>query len=77
MAIDIEKEIVERHSQEEIIAYLDKVLTGLVQNYNTASKTSSSAHLWGSYGDVMHVASIVRNMKNKNDAIEAQKQNMV
>lgn len=71
--IDIEQEIIDRHSNEEVVAYLDKILTGLVQNYNTASKLNNPAFLWGSYGDIMLVSTIVRKMKKRNDAVEAQK----
>lgn len=72
--INIEQEILDNHSNEEIITYLDKVATGLVQNYNTASKTNNPAFLWGSFGDVMMLADIIRRMKVRNDTIEAQKQ---
>lgn len=75
--IDIEQEIIDNHSDEEVIAYLDKVATGLVQNYNTASKTNNPAFLWGSYGDVMMISTIIRKIKVRNDTIEAQKQSMV
>ena len=75
--IDIEQEMIDNHSDEEVIAYLDKVATGLVQNYNTASKTNNPAFLWGSYGDVMMIFNIIRRMKVRNDTIEAQKQSMV
>ena len=75
--IDIEQELIDNHSDEEVIAYLDKVATGLVQNYNTASKTNNPAFLWGSYGDVMMIFNIIRRMKVRNDTIEAQKQSMV
>lgn len=75
--IDIEQELIDNHSDEEVIAYLDKVATGLLQNYNTASKTNNPAFLWGSYGDVMMIFNIIRRMKVRNDTIEAQKQSMV
>lgn len=75
--IEIDKEIVERHSDEEIVAYLVKVVNGVVQNYQTALKANQPESLWSNLGDLTMVMAILRALKARNDAIEAQKQNMV
>lgn len=75
--IDIVKETLDRHSEAEIIAYLDSLLTGVLQNYRTSVKQNQVELLWGNLGDITLAASLVREMKKKNDTIEAQKQSMV
>lgn len=74
MKVDITKELLNNHSDEEIVAYLDSVLTGLLQNYRTATKQNQPELLYGNLGDLVLVASVVRAMKQRNDAREVQKQ---
>lgn len=73
MKVDIVKELLNNHSDEEITAYLDSVITGLLQNYKTAIKQNQSEILYGNIGDLTLVATIIRAMKNRNEAREAMK----
>lgn len=75
--VEIVKEMLNNHSDEEIIAYLDKVLSGAVMNYQTALKSNQPEALWGNLGDLTMVATILRALKQRNEAREATKQNMV
>ena len=77
MTIDIEKELLEKHTDREIIAFLYKVMSGVVKNYNSGLANNNSKYLWGSYGDIVMVRSILSQIKQRDDAIEAQKQIMV
>ena len=77
MTIDIEKELLEKHTDQEITAFLYKVMTGVLKNYNVGLDSNNSKYLWGSYGDIVMVRSILGHMKQRNDAIEAQKQSMI
>lgn len=74
MKIDIVKELLGNHSDEEIIAYLDSVATGIVKNYKVAASANQPQLLFGNLGDVTMVATILRAMKNRNEAREATKQ---
>lgn len=71
--VEIVKEILSNHSDEEIVAYLDKVVGGIVINYQTALKVNQPESLWGSIGDLTMVASILRALKQRNEAREAVK----
>lgn len=73
MKVDIVKELLNNHSDEEITAYLDSIVTGLLQNYRTAIKQNQSEILYGNIGDLTLVATIIRAMKNRNEAREAMK----
>lgn len=73
MKVDIVKELLNNHSDEEITAYLDSIVTGLLQNYRTAIKQNQSELLYGNIGDLTLVATIIRAMKNRNEAREAMK----
>ena len=75
--VDIVKELLEKHTDEEIIAYLDNMATGLLQNYRTATKQNQPQLLFGNLGDLVMIASVLRAMKQRNDNIEAQRQSML
>lgn len=77
MKIDIVKELLEKHTDEEIIAYLDNMATGILQNYRTATKQNQPQLLFGNLGDLVMITSVLRAMKQRNDNVEAQRQNMI
>lgn len=72
--VEIDKELLERHTDEEIVAYLHKVMNGVVQNYQVALKANQPETLWSNLGDLTMVSAILKAMKARNDAIAAQKQ---
>lgn len=74
MKVDITKELLQNHSDEEIIAYLDSVMTGILQNYKTATKQKQPEILYSIIGDIALVSSIIRAMKQRDEAREAAKQ---
>lgn len=74
MKVDIVKEMLDKHSDEEIIAYLNKVMNGVVQNYQTALKANQPESLWSNLGDIALVSSILKAVKARNDAREALKE---
>lgn len=73
MKVDIVKELLNNHSDEEIIAYLDKVTTGIVGNYKTAASSNQPQLLFGNLGDITMVAMVLRAMKERNKTREAMK----
>lgn len=75
--VDIVRELLEKHTDEEIIAYLDNMATGLLQNYRTATKQNQPQLLFGNLGDLVMIASVLRAMKQRNDNVEAQRQSML
>ena len=72
--INVVGEIVEKHSDEEIIAHLEKIVAGVVKNYTVALDKGNSDILWANLGDLTQVASILRGMRKRNEAREAQKE---
>lgn len=72
--INIIGEIIERHSDEEIVAHLEKIVAGVVKNYTVALDKGNSDILWANLGDLTQVASILRGMRKRNEAREAQKE---
>ena len=75
--VDVVKELLDKHTDEEIIAYLDSMATGLLQNYRIATKQNQPQLLFGNLGDLVMVASVLRAMKQRNDNIESQRQSML
>lgn len=74
MKVDIVKELLSNHSDEEIIAYLDKVATGILGNYKIAANANQPQLLFGNIGDITMIATIIRAMKQRNEAREALKE---
>lgn len=72
--INVVGEMIEKHSDEEIIAHLEKIVAGVVKNYTVALDKGNSDILWANLGDLTQVASILRGMRKRNEAREAQKE---
>lgn len=72
--MDIVKEMLDRHSNEEVVAYLNKMMNGIIQNYKLGFQTGRSEALWGSFGDIVQVSEFLREMKKRNDARDAMKE---
>lgn len=72
--VNIVGEIIEKHPDEEIIAHLEKIVSGVVKNYTVALDKGNSDILWANLGDLTQAASILRGMRKRNEAREAQKE---
>ncbi len=70
--VNITEELLSNHSDEEVIEFVDSMMTGILQNYKTALKTNSAEVLWGNLGDISLIASLVREMRKRNAARQAQ-----
>lgn len=71
--INVVGEMIEKHSDEEIIAHLDKVVSGVVKNYTVALEKGGSGILWANLGDLTQAAAILRGLRKRNEARDAQK----
>lgn len=72
--MDIVKEMLDKHNNDEVVAYLSKTMNGIVQNYRIALQSGRSDALWGSFGDIMLVNDFLREIKKRNDARDAMKE---
>lgn len=70
--INLEGEILANHTDEEIVEFLDGVMTGVLKNYRVALSANQPEILWGNLGDVSLVASLIREMKKRNATRQAQ-----
>lgn len=73
--MNVAKDIVDKYSTEEIIASLDSLIGGVTQNYRKALKEHTDDYLWSSHGDILLAKDILYEMKSRNEAHEALKQN--
>lgn len=72
--IELTTEILDKHTEAEIIEHLTKTMGGVVQNYKVAFQSGRSDAIWGSFGDIMLVYDFLREMKRRNDARDAMKE---
>lgn len=72
--MDLAKDIVDKYTTEQIIAYLYHLVSGVSQNFKSGLKVCKSEPLWISMGDIEQAKEILREMKTRNDAREAAKQ---
>lgn len=75
--MNIAKDIVDKYTIEQIVAYLDNIMSGILQNYRTSVKAGQPQMTWGSVGDIAQAKEILHELKRRNDAREATKQDMV
>lgn len=71
--IDLAKELLSNHSDEEIISYLESVVSGIVRNYQVSLEKENSNILWGCLGDLTQVSTILRVLKKRNAERSASK----
>lgn len=71
--MDLAKDIVDKYTTEQIIAYLDHIMGGVTQNFRAGLKVCKAEPLWISFGDIEQVKDILHEMKTRNDAIETLK----
>lgn len=61
-----------KHKDEEVIAYLAKVMQGVVKNYNLSLEKNQPELLWGNLGDLTMVAQVLKAMDKRNQERIAQ-----
>lgn len=72
--MDIAKDIVDKYTTEQIIAYLDRLSAGVLKNYQTAIKVNQPQILFGDLGDIAQMRSILHEINKRNQEREATKQ---
>lgn len=71
--MDIAKDIVDKYTTEQIIAYLDHLMGGVTQNFRTGLKVCKAEPLWISLGEIEQVKEILHEMNKRNQEREALK----
>lgn len=64
-------ELVNNHSVEELIAYMDRIMRGVVGNCRMGLKEHNDAYLWSSIGDIAQVSAILKELESQRKAREA------
>lgn len=72
--MDIAKDIVDKYTIEQIVAYLDRLSAGILKNYQTAIKVNQPQILFGDLGDIAQMRSILHEINKRNQEREATKQ---
>lgn len=72
--MDLAKDIVDKYTIEQIIAYLDRLSAGVLKNYQTAIKVNQPQILFGDLGDIAQMRSILHEINKRNQEREAMKE---
>lgn len=72
--MDIAKDVVDKYAIDQIVAYLDKLSSGVLKNYQTAIKLNQPQILFGDLGDITQMRSILHEINKRNQEREAAKQ---
>ena len=72
--MDIAKDIVDKYTTEQIVAYLDKLSSGVLKNYQLAIKVNQPEVLFGDLGDIAQIRSVLHEMNKRNQEREALKE---
>ena len=75
--MDLAKDVVDKYSMEQIIAYLDSRLAGVLQNYEKAVKKEQPQILFINKGEIDHIKSIIHEIRKRNDAREAMREGVI
>lgn len=66
MKVNITTELLNNHSDEEIIEHLSSVMAGVLKNYKIAVEKSDPVLLFANLGDISQVASVLRGLHKRN-----------
>lgn len=64
-------DLLDKYSREQVIAYLDKLASGILKNYQTAIKVNQPEVLFGNLGDIAQLRNILHEMRKRDEAREA------
>ena len=66
-------DILDKYSREQVTVYLDKLVTGIIQNFKTSLEKGDSNILWANLGDLTQIRSILHEMRKRDESREAMK----
>lgn len=75
MAVNLIEDLL-KYSDEEIIDYIEGVMSVVVKNYKTTIEAKQPETIWASYGDISLVHSVLKAMKRRNKERLAQHEGM-
>lgn len=66
MKVNTVAELINNHSDEEIVEYLNGIISGVVKNYKVALEKGDSNILWANLGDLSLVSGVLRGLHKRN-----------
>lgn len=63
--MNLSGDILDKYTQEQVTVYLEKLITGVLQNYKTSLEKGDSNILWVNLGDLTQIRSILHEMKKR------------
>ena len=72
--MNLTADILDKYTQEQIVAYLDNVLFGVLKNYKIAIDKGTPEILYASLGDLTEVRAILHEQRKRDQEKQALKQ---
>ena len=66
--MNLASDLLDKYTSEQVTAYLDKLVTGVLKNYQTAIKLNQPQVLFGSVGDIAQLKDILHEMRKRDEA---------
>lgn len=66
--MNLASDLLDKYTREQVIVYLDKLSSGILNNYQTAIKANQPQVLFGSLGNVAQLRDILHEMRKRDEA---------
>lgn len=66
--MNLASDILDKYSSEQVTAYLDSVLSGVLKNYKIAIEKNMPELLFACIGDITQVRMVLREMRKRDEA---------
>lgn len=65
--MNLSADLLDKYASEQVTAYLDKLASGVLKNYQTAIKVNQPQILFASLGDIAQLRDILHEMRKRDE----------
>lgn len=65
--MNLSADLLDKYTSEQVTAYLDKLASGVLKNYQTAIKVNQPQILFASLGDIAQLRDILHEMRKRDE----------
>lgn len=65
--MNLASDLLDKYTPEQVTAYLDKMLGGVLKNYQISLEKGESSILWANIGDISQVKNVLHEMRKRDE----------